>query len=122
MKGAALSKTNPRRGEVWEINLDITTGSLPQKSQLAVVISSDAFECLTTRLVVPIVSWEDRFSGVIWIVPIKPNDNNSLTLPSAADATLTWSVAVKHFSGRRGKLNAILMEEIAAAIAAVIEL
>ena len=113
---------NPRRDEVWDVILESNAGKEPRKSQPAVVMSTDALNGLTTRVVVLITSWDDRFSDLIWVVPIKPHDSNGLETNSAVDATQISAVTVNHFISRRGRLSAKLMEEITAAIAATIEL
>lgn len=112
---------NPRRGEVWDVILESNAGAKPQKPKPAVIISSDALECLTTRWVVPISNWTDEFSGIICIVQIKPYKCNGLTMPSAAHITKSQWVDVKYCFRRRGTLNANLVEDIAAAIAALID-
>lgn len=101
--------------------LESNAGVAPQKPKPAVIISSDALECLTTRWVVPISNWTDEFSGIICIVQIKPYKCNGLTMPSAAHITKSQWVDVKNFIRRRGTLNAKLVEDIAAAMAAVSE-
>ena len=113
---------NPRRGEVWEVNLDPTFCSETRKILPAVVISSDSLEYLTTRLIIPISTSRDHSSDIIWIVPIKPNDNNGLIMDSIADTTLTLSVDFRCFIRQLGRLEAPIILEIVAAMAAVIEL
>lgn len=112
---------NPRRGEVWDVILQSTTGTDPQKPQPAVVISVDGLHGSTPKLVIPFTTWKDKFSGTFWIVEIKPYDTNGLEKYSAIDVMQIREVTVKHFIRRRGTLNAKLMEDIIEAIAAVIE-
>jgi len=112
---------NPRRGEVWDVILESNTDKEPQKSQSAVVINTDGLNSLAPRLVIPITTWNDDFSGAIWMIQIKPYKYNGLKMPSAANITESQWVDVKNFIRQRGKLNAKLTEDIAAAIAAVIE-
>lgn len=112
---------NPRRGEVWDVILASDAGAEPQKPEPAVVISVDGLHISTPKLVIPITTWKDKFSGTFWIVAIKPYDTNGLEKYSAIDVMQIRGVAVKHFIRRRGELNAKLMDEIIEAIAAVIE-
>ena len=119
-----LSNTNPikpRRGEVWNVNLDLTVGPEIQKIRRAVVISSDSIGHLPIKWVFPIIEWEDQFSGNIWQIRIKPNDINGLKQVSAVDTLQIRMVDVIRFLRRRGRLNVTLMEEITAATAAIIE-
>lgn len=112
---------NPRRGEVWDLNFDPTIGAEIQKIRPAVVISSDGVGHLPIKLVSPITGWQDRFSRNIWHVRIEPSSINGLTKISAADTMQIRGVDVRRFINKRGRLNATLMQEITAAIAAIIE-
>ena len=112
---------NPRREEVWDINFDPTIGSEIRKIRPAVVISSDGTGHLPIKLVAPITGWQAQFSRNIWHIRIGPNRTNGLTKVSAIDTLQIRGVDVRRFISRRGRLNTTLMEEITAAIAAIIE-
>lgn len=116
-----MTPHNPRRGEVWKINLHPTSGSETQKILSAVVINSDALERLTRRLVVPITTWNEHFSEIIWIVPIKPTYYNDLAMTLAANTTEGQWVEIRDFISKQGCLSAPLMQEIVEAIAAITE-
>ena len=119
-----LSNTNPikpRRGEVWNVNLDLTVGPEIQTVCPAVVISSDSIGDLPIKWVLPITVWKDQFSGNIWHIRIKPNDTNGLTKVSAVDTLQLRGMTVKRFISRGGRLNATLINEITAMIAAITE-
>lgn len=111
----------PRRGEVWDVNFDPTIGAEIRKVRPAVVVSSDGVGRLPLKLVAPITEWKDVFAGNLWHVRVNPNTQNGLTKPSAVDAMQVRSVSTERFLRRRGYLAATLLEEIAAAIAAVVE-
>lgn len=51
LEGTSL---NPRRGEIWLIEPDITVGEEIQKRRPVVVVSSDGLSNLKLRLVAPI--------------------------------------------------------------------
>lgn len=112
---------NPRRGEVWDVILESNAGSEPLQSQPTVIISSDGLNNRAKRLVVPLTEWKDYYSDLISIVSIKPTGHNGLAIVSAADAMQIRGVNVNHFISRRGRLSANDIEEISAAIAAIIE-
>ena len=103
------------------MNFDPTVGSEIRKIRPAVVISSDGIGHLPIKLVSPITDWKDRFSGNIWHVGIKPDDTNGLAKVSAVDTMQIRGVDVERFISKRGRLNATLMQEITAAIAAIVE-
>lgn len=111
----------PRRSEIWLINLDPTIGAELQKTRPAVVISADAVGVLPVKLVVPLTGWNASYRGKIWLVEIEPTRGTGLDKVSAADVLQIRSVALERFVKRQGRMPAPLMDEIAAAIAAVVE-
>jgi mRNA interferase MazF len=116
------SNGTPRRGEIWDINLDPTIGHEIQKKRPAVVISSDAVGKLRVKLVVPITGWNSSFVDNVWHVPLTPNTANGLTKESAADALQTRCIAFERFVTKRGRVAKSELEEIVQALAAVVEL
>ena len=116
-----LTTIRPRRGEIWLINLDPTIGAELQKTRPAVVISADAVGILPVKLVVPLTGWNDSYRGKIWLVEVGPTRGTGLDKESAADVLQMRSVALERFVKRQGRMPAPLMDEIAAAIAAVVE-
>ena len=111
----------PRRGEIWLVDLNPTVGAEIQKRRPAVVVSSDAVGCLPIKLVAPITGWNPAFVASYWHVYLAPDAANGLTKESAVDALQLRGVDVQRFMQFIGRLSATKMEEIAAAIAAVIE-
>ena len=106
---------------MWNVNFDPTIGAEIQKIRPAVVISSDAIGRLPIKLVAPVTGWQSGFAGNIWHVRVDPDDVNGLTKTSTVDALQVRGVDVRRFIRKRGRLSAMLMQEIVAAIAAVIE-
>lgn len=113
--------TKPRRGEIWLVNLDPTVGSKIKKKRPAVVISSDAIGRLPIKLCVPITGWQDKFAGNIWHVKIDPDASNNLDKSSSCDALQTRCLDQTRFIRKVGCVPPSLLDEITAAIAAVIE-
>lgn len=111
----------PRRGEIWLITLDPTIGAELQKTRPAVVISADAVGVLPVKLVVPLTGWNASYREKIWLVEVKPVRGTGLDKESAADVLQMRSVALERFVKRQGRMPAPLVDEIAAAIAAVVE-
>lgn len=111
----------PKRGEVWDVSFDPTLRAEIRKTRPAVVVSSDAIGKLPIKLVAPITEWKPAFAGNLWHVRIEPDDKNGLTKSSATDALQVRGVDMQRFVQRRGRVSATAMEEIVAAIAAVIE-
>lgn len=113
--------TNPKRGEVWQIDLDPTIGVEMQKVRPVVVISSDAAGKLPIKLVAPITGWDARYSSNFWHVKINASPGNGLTKASAVDVLQSRGVDLSRFKKRLGRLDAATMEEIAIAMAALVE-
>lgn len=111
----------PLRGEVWRVGFNPTKGDEIQKLRPAIVISTDSFNPLKTKLVVPLTTWQERFSNAQWMVKIAADDNNGLDHDSAADALQLRCVSYERFVTKLGVIQASLLDEIATAIAIVIE-
>lgn len=111
----------PKRGEVWRVNLDPTIGAEMQKVRPGVVISSDAVGILPVKVIAPITKWKDLFTGLEWLVLLKPDGNNGLTEDSAVDTLQVRGVAIERFIEKKGRITASQLEEIVAAVAIVIE-
>ena len=110
-----------RRGEVWRVNLDPTIGAEIQKTRPVIVVSSDAVGILPIKLVAPVTDWKDRYAHSSWHVRIDPDAANGLTKSSAVDTLQLRGVDTSRFVKQLGRISADKIEEIAAAIAAVVE-
>ena len=112
---------NPKRGEIWLVNLDPTLGAEIQKTRPAIVISSNIIGKLPLKLIVPITDWKDYFNLNLWHIYLEPNSDNQLTKSSAADILQLRSVDTKRFTRKFGIVSSAILQEILMAIAAVIE-
>ena len=109
-----------RRGEVWLIDLDPTVGSEIRKTRPAVIVNDDAVGVLPLKVIVPITDWKDHYDVAAWMVRVDPDPANGLSKVSAGDAFQVRSVSQQRFVKQIGRLNAILVDEIAKALAAVL--
>lgn len=112
---------NPRRGEVWDVDFSGYIGTEIQKIRPAVVVNINSIKHLKIRLIAPITSWNKQYTGKIWIVNIKSNDLNGLQWESAVDTMQIKGADVQRFVEKRGQLTAEQMDDISAAIAAIID-
>jgi len=117
----SISLPLPKRGEVWRINFDPTIGAEIKKVRPAIVISSDAIGILPIKLVAPITTWNTSFTGKLWLVSISPDGMNGLTQDSVVDTLQVRGVEVQRFIQKIGLVSSNMLEEIAAAIAIVVE-
>jgi mRNA interferase MazF len=115
------NRTFPRRGEGWSINFDPTLGAEIKKKRPGIVVSSDAIGKLSIKLVAPITGWKDQFMNNIWHIRIKPDSSNGLLKVSAVDVLQLRGMDTQRFITKLGRVSSTVMEEIVAAIAAVVE-
>lgn len=111
----------PRRGEIWILNLDPTVGAEIKKIRPILAVSSDAVGRLPIKLIAPITEWDDRFAHSYWHVKIEPTKANGLSKVSSIDTLQLRGVDVQRFIKRIGVAHPSILEEVAAAIAAVVE-
>ena len=111
----------PKRGEVWLVNFDPTVGAEIKKTRPAVVVSSDAVGKLPVKLIAPITDWKAYYKHNIWHIRIEPDSSNGLTKVSAVDALQLRGMDIQRFVRKLGRVSSTVMEEITAAIAAVVE-
>jgi len=114
----------PRRGEVWKVDLNPTKGSEIYKIRPAVVVSSDAISnVLPIKVVVPITGWKDGFEEYLWLVKLEPDGSNGLGKVSAANALQIRAIGTDsgRFLEKLGQIPLNIMDEIAAAVAIVVE-
>lgn len=111
----------PKRGEVWAVNFDPTVGAEIQKTRPAVVVSSDAVGRLPLKLIAPITDWKVYFTGNVWHVRVEPDATNGLSKASAVDVLQLRGVDTRRFIRKLGEVSSTVLEEITAAIAAVVE-
>ena len=116
MSGQALIK----RGEVWKVCLDPTVGDEMQKTRPCVVISADGIGRLRLKTIVPITA--PAREQALWHVPLPPHSSNGLSKPSVADALQIRSLSHNRFVSRMGGLTAQQMDDVAAAVAIVLEI
>ena len=121
-KGVPLpSMVLPLRGEVWRVEFNPVKGDEIKKLRPAIVISTDSFNPLKTKIVVPLTTWQEKFSNAQWMVRIIADANNGLDHDSAADALQLRCVSYERFTAKLGVIQASVLDEIVTAIAIVIE-
>lgn len=113
------SSIDPKRGDIWLVNLDPTRGDEINKTRPAAVISIDNIRTLRLRLVAPITGWSQRFSRSFWHVRLISDPQNNLDKDSAADMMQVRSLALPRFVKRIGRLREAQVEAMVIALAAV---
>jgi len=110
-----------KQGEIWEINLSPTVGAEIKKKRPAVIINDDAIGVLPLRVIVPLTSWKESFSGAVWMVKILPDSDNKLKKVSAIDCFQIRSISTRRFIKKIGFVSSNVLDEIKAAVKAVID-
>ena len=110
------------RGDIWDVDLEPTKGGEIKKTRPCVIISSDSInrDC-ETRIVVPLTEWKSSRNNYYWFFEIEPTPQNGLTKKSASNLLQTRCVSIKRFQNKKGYVSAEVIEEIVAALAAVVE-
>lgn len=125
-----------RRGEIWCV--DLTTGSRGEEirkdrpcavvnddgvaAQYVAVISNNAIGILPLRIIVPLTTWNDKFSLAPWHIPIEPNVINGLAKKSSADTFQIRSISETRFIRKIGELSAEDLEKIKHGIAICVDI
>jgi mRNA interferase MazF len=104
---------DPKRGEIWLVNLDPTIGAEIRKTRPCIVVSSDGLRKLPLRLVAPVTEWKPQFESNFWHVRISRGGLTGLSKVSAID--------VNRFIKRLGSAPANILDEVASAVAMVVE-
>ena len=112
-----MSEQLPERGELWWVGLDPTVGVEVRKTRPAVVLTARRFQALPIRIVIPLVTWQERFNSHANKVFVPATPGNGLSNDSAADVTEVRSAAMERFGTRIGVLDAGLVSEIAGRLA-----
>lgn len=120
----ATSSFDPKRGEIWWVDLDPTEGDEMQKWRPCVVISSDAFRSLNVRLVMPITEWKPMLSRLAYHTKIEAHVTNGLDKDSSVNALQARCVSTLRFdikTGSIGVLTVVQMEEVIISLSSVVE-
>ena len=111
-----MTQIDPRRGEIWLVDLEPTRGSELQKIRPMVVLSSDTIRLLTVRVAVPLTGWQPHFTSTPWKIRIEPDAQNKLAKTSAADSLQIRCLSLDRFSKRLGLLPNSTIADIIYAI------
>jgi mRNA interferase MazF len=115
------STSDPKRGEIWYVNLDPTQGDEIRKTRPCAVLSSDALGTLNLKLIVPLTGWQEGFRFNGWLARLDPTPENGLSKPSAADVFQIRSVSLLRFGSYIGTIEDADMQRITTALANLVE-
>ncbi len=81
-----MATSNPKRGEVWLVDLDPTRGQEIKKNRPVVVLSADPIGSTGQRIIIPLTGYKLSHDKYPWCVPLTKNSRNGLSKDSTADA------------------------------------
>ncbi|KAM3094616.1 type II toxin-antitoxin system PemK/MazF family toxin [Phormidesmis sp. 146-12] len=110
-----------KRGEIWLVNLNPTRGQEIQKTRPAVVVSSNVYGAIAMRIVIPIATWQDKFSTRPFMVRIPATSENGLDLDSAGNVLQVRSVSTERFVSRIGRIELDRLKELLAGLVICVE-
>jgi mRNA interferase MazF len=103
---------NPKRSEIWLVDLNPTIGQEIQKTRPVVVLSTDVFSPIPLRIIIPIASWQEKFSDRPFMVPIVANAGNGLDRDSAGNVLQVRSLSIERFIRYLGRVDNKIIQEI----------
>lgn len=107
----------PKRGELWLVDFDPTSGSEIAKTRPGLVVSLDSMTKLPIRIVVPITAWKAHHQHLYTRVALPATRANGLTKDSQADVAQIRALSVTRFKHRMGVVTAGELADVAAAVA-----
>lgn len=110
--GRLSMTTNPKRGEVWLVQLDPTRGQEIQKTRPAVVISSEMFSSIPLRIIIPVATWQPKFQNRPFMILIQRTEENCLDADSAGNVLQVRSVTTERFVRCIGKVSETVVQEL----------
>lgn len=107
---------NPKRGELWLVDLNPTIGQEIQKTRPVVVISSDLLLSIPMRIIIPVTSWQEKFESRPFMVKISTTPENKLTTDSAGNVLQVRSISTERFVNIIGKISEDILKELLAGL------
>jgi mRNA interferase MazF len=108
------------QGEIWDINLGRKKSADRQGSCPVIIINDDTIGIIPSRVIAPLMEWQDKFENAIWMVRINPNTENNLGRISVVDVLQLYTIPTKHFIKKIGILTARELQQVKNAVKAII--
>ena len=103
---------NPKRGELWLVDLNPTRGQEIQKTRPVIVISSNFLVSIPMRIIIPVTSWQAKFENRPFMVKISVTPKNKLTCDSAGNVLQVRSISTERFVKKIGQISDDLLKEL----------
>lgn len=113
---------DPRRGEIWLVELDPARGSEVQKTRPVVVVSSNALNGLPIRMVTPLTTFQPKHTKRNWAVFLDATPATGLTRKTTMMPEQARCVALERFVRLEGTVPPYVMDDLDAALKIVLDL
>lgn len=107
---------SPKRGEIWLVDLNPTKGQEIQKTRPVVNISAEIFNPIPLRIVIPITSWQEKFSDRLFMVKIETSPENKLSRDSVGNVLQVRSISTERFIKQLGRVSDEVLQELLAGL------
>lgn len=108
---------NPKRGEIWRVNLNPTQGDEMGKTRPCVVLSGTSAGRLNLRLIAPVTDWKDNYANYFWMTRLEPDESNGLAKTSTADGFQVRSASLTRFVEQIGHISVEQTDRIVKTVA-----
>jgi len=111
-----------KRNEIWLINLEPTIGAEIRKTRPAIIVNDDDLGILPLKIIVPVTDWKDKYEAAVWMIKIKPDNENNLQKTSSADCFQVRSLSEERLIKKIGRIDETTMKKISKALAKVLKI
>lgn len=111
-----MNKNKFKQSEIWLVEFEPQVGSEIMKTRPAIILTNNALEKLSTRIVVPIRDFKPSHDLVAYFISIKPDKINNLVKESTIDCSQVKSFDISRFKKKIGKIEVDLLNDIISAI------
>ena len=108
--------SSPQRGELWLVDLNPTRRQEIQKTRPVVVISTNVFDAIPLRIIVPITTWQPKFSDRPFMIKLNATVSHGLDRESAANVLQVRSLSTERFIRKLGTVSPEILKEILAGL------
>ena len=109
-----------KQGEIWDIKLGHSQSAKNSDLCPVIIINDDTIGIIPSRVIAPLIKWQDKFEDAIWLIRIKPNNENNLGILSAVDVFQLHTIPISRFIKKIGMLSTMELQHVKNAVKAII--
>ena len=77
-----------------------------------IIISAESFSSIPLRIIIPITSWQEKFSDRPFMIKISASPENQLDRDSAGNALQVRSISTERFVKKLGQVPEEILQEL----------